>query len=37
MVDSPSKLTGYNTLRRAQELRGSFMGGWKVIVLGWNL
>ena len=37
MVDSPSKLTGYNTLKRAQELRGSFMGGWKkVIVLGWN-
>jgi adenine specific DNA methylase Mod len=37
MVDSPSKLTGYSTLKRAQELRGSFMGGWKkVIVLGWN-
>lgn len=37
MVDSPSKLTGYNTLKRAQELRGSFMGGWKkVVVLGWN-
>jgi site-specific DNA-methyltransferase (adenine-specific)/adenine-specific DNA-methyltransferase len=36
-VDSPSKLTGYNTLKRAQELRGSFMGGWKkVVVLGWN-
>jgi len=36
-VDSPSKLTGLNTLRKAQTLRGSFMGGWdKVIVLGWN-
>jgi adenine specific DNA methylase Mod len=37
IVDSPSKLTGYNTLKKAQELRGSFMGGWdKVVVLGWN-
>lgn len=37
LVDSPSRLTGYNTLKRAQELRGSFMGGWKkVVVLGWN-
>ncbi|MBN1364518.1 MAG: hypothetical protein JW976_06915 [Syntrophaceae bacterium] len=37
MVDSPSKLTGYATLKRAQELRASFMGGWKkVVVLGWN-
>jgi len=36
-VDSPSKLTGYATLKRAQELRASFMGGWdKVVVLGWN-
>jgi adenine specific DNA methylase Mod len=36
-VDSPSKMTGYNTLKKAQELRASFMGGWnKVIVLGWN-
>lgn len=36
-VDSPNKLTGYNTLKKAQELRGSFMGGWnKVVVLGWN-
>jgi adenine specific DNA methylase Mod len=36
-VDSPSKLTGYNTLKKAQELRASFMGGWeKIIVLGWN-
>ena len=30
-------MTGYNTLKKAQELRASFMGGWdKVIVLGWN-
>ncbi|MBS3075044.1 site-specific DNA-methyltransferase [Candidatus Pacearchaeota archaeon] len=37
IVDSPSKLTGYNTLKKAQELRGSFMGGWdKVVILGWN-
>ena len=37
MVDSPSKLTGLNTLKKAQTLRGSFMGGWeKVVVLGWN-
>lgn len=36
-VDSPTKMTGYATLKRAQESRGSFMGGWsKVIVLGWN-
>lgn len=37
LVDSPSKMTGYATLRKAQELRSSFMGGWdKVVVLGWN-
>lgn len=36
-VDSPSRLTGLNTLKKAQGLRASFMGGWeKVIVLGWN-
>jgi len=36
-VDSPAKMTGYNTLRKAQELRARFMGGWnKVVVLGWN-
>ena len=36
-VDSPSKLTGYATLKKARELRASFMGGWdKVVVLGWN-
>lgn len=37
MVDSPSKLTGFATLKKAQELRESFMGGWKkVVILGWN-
>ena len=36
-LDSPRKMTGYNTIRRAQELRNTFMGGWKkVILLGWN-
>jgi adenine specific DNA methylase Mod len=37
VVDSPNKLTGLATLKKAQELKGSFMGGWnKVVVLGWN-
>jgi adenine specific DNA methylase Mod len=37
IVDSPSKMTGLHTLRKAQELRESFLGGWdKVVVLGWN-
>lgn len=36
-IDSPNKLTGTATLRRAQELRQTFLGGWsKVIILGWN-
>jgi site-specific DNA-methyltransferase (adenine-specific)/adenine-specific DNA-methyltransferase len=37
-VDSPNKLTGLLTLKKAIELRGSLLGGgWsKVIVLGWN-
>lgn len=36
-VDSPNKLTGPATLKKALELGQSFMGGWsKVIVLGWN-
>ena len=36
-VDSPQKLTGLATLKKAQELRASHLGGWeKVIVLGWN-
>lgn len=37
VVDSPNKMTGLSTLKRAQELRNTYMGGWqKVIVLGWN-
>ncbi|MDO8524454.1 MAG: DNA methyltransferase [bacterium] len=37
MVDSPNKLTGLATLKKAQELRNGFSGGWgKVVVLGWN-
>lgn len=36
-VDSPQKLTGLATLKKAQELRGKHLGGWeKVVVLGWN-
>ncbi|MGB2728252.1 MAG: site-specific DNA-methyltransferase [Halobacteriota archaeon] len=36
-VDSPSKLTGYSTLKKAQESRNSSMGGCNnVVVLGWN-
>ena len=38
LVDSPNRLTGPNTIRRAYEAKGSLLGGgWnKVIVLGWN-
>ena len=36
-VDSPQKLTGLATLKKARELRAAHLGGWdKVIVLGWN-
>ena len=36
-VDSPSKMTGYNTLIKAQKLRNTYKGGWKkVVILGWN-
>lgn len=36
-VDSPNKLCGMTTLRKAQEMRETFLGGWdKVVVLGWN-
>ena len=36
-VDSPNKMTGSSTIKKAQELRETFMGGWnKVIILGWN-
>lgn len=37
IIDSPNKLTGAASIRKAQELRETFLGGWdKVIVLGWN-
>ena len=37
LVDSPSKMTGYNTLKKAQKLRRDFMDGWdKVVILDWN-
>lgn len=36
-VDSPNKLTGSATLRKAIAQRDSLMGGWdRVVVLGWN-
>ena len=36
-MDSPQKLTGLATLKKAQDLRGTLLGGWdKVVVLGWN-
>ena len=36
-VDSPNKMTGLSTIKKVQELRESFMGGWnKVVILGWN-
>ncbi|MFQ6739658.1 MAG: site-specific DNA-methyltransferase [Alphaproteobacteria bacterium] len=36
-VDSPNKVTNVNTIKKALELRETYMGGWnKVIVLGWN-
>jgi len=36
-ADSPNKLCGASTLRKAQRLRDTFLGGWdKVIVLAWN-
>jgi adenine-specific DNA-methyltransferase len=35
--DSPNKMTGLTTLKRAIEIRDNLMGGWdKVVVLGWN-
>ncbi len=37
LVDSPNRVTGKGTLKRALELKESFLGGWnKVVVLGWN-
>jgi len=36
-VDSPNKMTGLATLKKALELRNNHMGGWdKVVILGWN-
>ena len=36
-IDSPSKMTGLATLKKAVELRDNFLGGWdRVVVLGWN-
>ncbi|PIQ69149.1 MAG: site-specific DNA-methyltransferase [Candidatus Taylorbacteria bacterium CG11_big_fil_rev_8_21_14_0_20_46_11] len=36
-ADSPNKLCGLSTLKRAQQLRDSHLGGWdKVTVLAWN-
>ncbi|MDP1606747.1 MAG: DNA methyltransferase [Rhodocyclaceae bacterium] len=37
LADSPNKLTGAATLKKAVTLRDTLMGGWdKVVVLGWN-
>lgn len=37
LCDSPNKMTGLATLRKALSLRDNHMGGWdKVVVLGWN-
>jgi adenine-specific DNA-methyltransferase len=37
LADSPNKLTGAATLKKAVAQRDSLMGGWdKVVVLGWN-
>jgi adenine-specific DNA-methyltransferase len=37
LVDSPNKLTGNATLRKAIAQRDQLLGGWdRVVVLGWN-
>lgn len=37
LVDSPSVITGLDTVHKAQTLRESFLGGWdKVVVVGWD-
>ena len=37
LVDSPAKMTGLATLKKALALRDTLLGGWdKVLVLGWN-
>lgn len=36
-ADSPNKITGLSSLKKAIEMRDNYMGVWdKVIVLGWN-
>lgn len=37
LADSPNKITGLSTLKRAIEIRDNLMGGFeKVVILGWN-
>lgn len=37
LADSPNKLTGTTTLKKAQAQRDNLLGGWdRVVVLGWN-
>jgi len=37
LCDSPNKLTGLATLKKAIQQRETLLGGWdKVVVLGWN-
>ncbi len=37
LADSPNKLTGAATLKKAQAQRDNLLGGWdRVVVLGWN-
>ena len=37
LADSPNKLTGMATLKKAIAQRDNLMGGWdRVVVLGWN-
>lgn len=37
ICDSPNKITGLPTLKKAIGLRDQLMGGWdKIVVLGWN-
>lgn len=37
LADSPNKLTGLATLKKAQAQRDNLLGGWdRVVVLGWN-
>ena len=37
IVDSPNKMTNASSIKKARELRETYLGGWnKVVVLGWN-